>query len=188
MLLPLISKFTPKQVEDMISYSGFPVLMLNTISKNTLLNASLIQNMTFDQSEPYLEKLDWESGSTIINNLALMLILVILAIFNLLVNTLYCLTKSQNNCFQRFILKAYKFFTFSVYIRIFYETFLFLALMSVYEISNFRESIDENGKKDRKYVSLIFSWIILNLLVLFIGLTLLSWVCNMNTLDVDQDK
>ena len=188
MLLPLISKFTPDQVEDMIAYSGFPVQVLNTLSKKTLTSYSSVQQLTFDQSHPYLEKLDCASGSTIVNNLALVQILSVLGIVNLIVIKLYLANQVQNHYFKRFISKAYRFFKFSVYIRIFYETFTFLALMSFYEIWYYNESINEGFKTSRKYVSVLFTWIIVHLLIAFLCITFLSWILNLNKHNVDEDS
>ena len=99
MLLPLISKSIPTQVQDMIAFSGFPVRTLNTMSKNIIINTRLIENLSFDQNDAYLSKLDLESGSTIINNLALALILMFLGALNIQVVILHILNQGQNNCF-----------------------------------------------------------------------------------------
>ena len=90
MLLPLISKFTPDQVEDMIAYSGFPVQVLNTMSKKTLDDNPLSYKIRFDQSHPYLEKLDCASGSTVLNNFILLVILIIIGILNFLAVCVCC--------------------------------------------------------------------------------------------------
>ena len=188
MLLPLISKFTLNQAKNMIVYSGFPTQTLNTISKKFLINNPLVQKLTFDQSHPYLKQLDCVSGSTIVNNLALVLILIVIGTLNLIVVILYYQTKNQNSCFQRSISKLYRFFTFSVYIRIFYETFLILTLLSIYEIWSYKESISEGDKTYRKYISLIFAYVILSFISVFLFLTFMSWIWNLNRHDVDEDS
>lgn len=85
LLLPLISNYTTNQIQDMIVDSGFPALVIYEISPKSIINNPLIDKLTFEQSDSYLQKLGWESGSTLVNNFSFIVVLIFVGILNLIV-------------------------------------------------------------------------------------------------------
>ena len=131
----------------------------------------LIKDFSFNQQNQYLRLLGWSSGSTFVNIIVLVMILIFIAIIHILFCLLYTLTKNRENRFSSIILMIYRFFTFTIYIRIFIEAFMFIILMIISgfryynknrgdDVFGYQEEGDSKKIKGN-YVSLSISCVIL---------------------------
>ena len=92
LLLPLIANYTTNQIQEMVVDGGYPALSIYDFLEGKLKYNEISNALTYEQSNSYFYKMNWESGSTIINNLPLVLILILIGIVNLIVLILYCST------------------------------------------------------------------------------------------------
>ena len=67
-----------KKVKNFVVSNSFAALSAYSLPLGDLKSSPLIKDLSFDQPDEYLRTLGWSSGSTVINNL--LLILVILGI------------------------------------------------------------------------------------------------------------
>ena len=156
----------------------------------------LIRDLSFDQPDEYLRALGWPSGSTLVNNIVLLVILFVIAIFHVLSCLLYKLTKDRQSKCSVMVKKTYRFLTFTLYIRIFIVAYMLIMLLVVSEIRSYYKNgggedfghQKEGNKNEVKgnYVSLIITCIVLVLLFYFMLLTLISWIRNKDTVKIDE--
>ena len=100
---------------------------------NVVNSTPLISNLSFNQQNQYLRLLGWSSGSTFVNNIVFVMVLCVIVIVHIVFCLLYCITKSRGGRFSSIVSGTYRFFTFTIYIRIFIEVFMFIFLMIVCE-------------------------------------------------------
>ena len=198
LMLPLIVKSMNYDVQNFILSNAFAAFSVYLMPLKVIKSMPLIKDLSFDQPDEYLRILGWSSGSALVNNLVLLMILFLLAIVHTLLCLLHYLTKNKEGKCSSIILKAYRFFTFSVYIRIFIELYLFTVVMFASEVKYYiknsgdedfghQESGNENQVKGN-YVSLIISCFIFVLLSLFMLLAFVSWMRNKNNVNISEDS
>ena len=134
LVIPLIPQSMSRKVKSFITSNAFPTLSIYFLPFEVIKSTPLIKDLSFDQPDEYLRKLGWKSGSTLVNNITLLAMLFLFAIFHLVFCLLYCVTKSKENSFSSKVRKAYRFFTFTPYIRTFIEIYLMTTLMLISEI------------------------------------------------------
>ena len=156
----------------------------------------MIRHLSFDQPDEYLRTLGWPSGSTLVNNIVLLVILLMITIFHVLFCLLNKLTKDKQSKCSTMVKKTYRFLTFTLYIRIFILAYMFVMLLAAFEIKNYykneggedfghQKGVNKNEVKGN-YVSLAISCTILVLLFSFVLLTLLSWARNKDTVKIEE--
>ena len=167
LVFPLIVKSMNEKVQNFIASNAFSALSVYFVPFSLIESVPLIRDISFDQPNKYLRILGWPSGSTLVNNIVLLTILLVVAIFHFLFCLLYCWTKNKDNKCSSIVLKVYRFLTFTAYIRILIEVYMFTLLMLTFEIKNYiqnggddsfghKEESDEDSPKGN-YVSLIIS-------------------------------
>ena len=154
----------------------------------------ILKDLSFDQPDEYLKKLGWSSGSSLVNNLILIMVLIVFGIVHLI---LYFINNKQHKCSST-IRKIYKLFTFTLYIRIAIQVCMFNTLMVVSEIKYYvkngggdtfgHQNPDEYEQVRGNYVSVIFSLLILILIISFLMLVFILWSKNKNKISIDQLK
>ena len=140
MILPLVAKFMKGKAEEFIVANAFSTLSIYPLPIETIESIPLIRDLSFDQPDEYLRNLGLSSGSTFVNNFILLSILFILAIVHFLSCLLYLWTRNKEGKFSSMVLKVYRFFTFTFYIRIFILIYMFTLLMVVSEIKYYVEN------------------------------------------------
>ena len=176
-MFPLISKSMHGIVKNFIISNAFPTLYYYFLPIEVIKSIPLIRDLSFDQPDDYLRKLRWISGSTLVNNIVLVMLFILLLIFHLLSCLLLSVMKCKDSKCRLKVLKVYRFFTFTPYIRIFIELYLFTTLMLVSEIKHYIENggKDSFGHHERikskhpkgNYVSLSISCVLFIVQVLF---------------------
>lgn len=142
LLLPLIGAYLPLSVVDFIrgmSVSLFDVEFLN-LSENPETRDS-VSGISFDQTDPYLYLIGLESGSSIINILAVAGLFILIPIMHIPVWILHAYLKKKEveNWLSRVTHKFFHTLTFGVYIRFLFEVYIYLLLTSTSEIINFQD-------------------------------------------------
>ncbi|CAI2381459.1 unnamed protein product [Moneuplotes crassus] len=137
-LLPLIPDYFSPKVLDFLSTMGFTMLSFDFIKlKDIPLVEELTNWVSYPQSDGYLNSLGMRSGSSVVNYLSLMAIIILIGIIH--VGVLCCVRQIENSkhikC-KKFTKKLFKFFTFNVYIRIFMQAFVFTTLSIFSELYN----------------------------------------------------
>ena len=139
----------------------------------------------FDQPDEYLRVLGWSSGSTFVNNITLLIILIVVGVLHFILSKLNDSEIKEDNRLKFWVLKVYKSFSSIFYLRFFIEIYLFTALMVSSEIKYYlvSGSDDNNGPQDEgkenrskgNFLSLAFSCILLILLLVLLILSYVSW-------------
>ncbi|CAI2381297.1 unnamed protein product [Moneuplotes crassus] len=129
-LLPMIPDYFSPKVLAFLNEMRFTVLSFDFIKfKDIPFVEALSDWVSYPQSNEYLNSLGMRSGSSVINYLSLLVIIMLVCVIHLgvlLCNK--CAKRSKNKKFQRFSRKLFKFFTFNIYIRIFMQAFVFTTL------------------------------------------------------------
>ena len=183
LLLPLISRSMHGKVKNFIISNAFPTLYYYFLPATVIQSLPLIKDLTFDQPDDYLRKLGWQSGSTLVNNIVLVMILILLCLVHLLICLLQCVKNKSTKCNAR-VLKLNRFFTFTPYIRIFIQLYLFTTLMLASEIKYYIENgaedptSSENKQVRGNHTSLSISCVLFMLQLLFLFVAYISWIRN----------
>ncbi|CAI2380856.1 unnamed protein product [Moneuplotes crassus] len=137
-LLPLIPDYFSPKVLAFLSEMGFTMLSFDFIKfKDIPFVEELTDWVSYPQSDGYLNSLGMRSGSSVVNYLSLMAIIILIGIINVGVFLCYrCTKNSKNRKCKKFTRKLFKFFTFNVYIRIFMQAFVFTTLSIFSELYN----------------------------------------------------
>ena len=93
-MLPLMAKFMADQVKQFIVFNVYYSLSIYSIRLDWLESTSFIQDLSFDQFNDYFIMLGWDSGSTLVNNIFLIVLLFTIVLLHLLVWLLCRLTKN----------------------------------------------------------------------------------------------
>ena len=167
-----------------ISSNAFAALSIYILPFDALESIPLFKNLSFRQPECNLRSLGWSSGSTVVNNFMFGIVILVIGLIHLI---LY-LTKNRDSKYKSMILKVYKFFTLTIYIRIAIEAYMFTTLMLVSEINYFvqtknDDNYDEQGTTDQNmikgdYTSVFLSCLLMVLPILFLLLVFNSWKRN----------
>ena len=123
----------------------------------------IVKELSFDQPDEYLTNLGLSFGSAIINNLMLLMIFLVLGFIHLIL----CLVRNKEHKCRFVIVKIYQLLTFTLYIRIAIEVYMFTNLMIISEIKyyikneggkNFgHKNVDEVNQVRGNYVSTTLS-------------------------------
>ena len=100
LILPLIALAMSNKVKEFIASNAFIALSAYTLPLEAAKSIPLIKDLSFDQPDEYLRMLGWASGSTLVNNLLLLIIFLILGLIHLLFYILKLLTKNKENKFS----------------------------------------------------------------------------------------
>ena len=120
-----------------------------------------------------------DSGSSfIINSGCIISILWFIPLHWLLL--LCSFASEKRNCVQKLISKTFTYFTFSIYIRVLIQTYVFIVLSTMYEIKNYMYY----NKGKRSSVIIAFSiFIIWPLLIL---ISIFSWFSHKDKIKIDE--
>ncbi|CAI2381249.1 unnamed protein product [Moneuplotes crassus] len=137
-LLPLIPEYFSPKVLDFLSGMGFTMLSFDFIKFKDLPFVEDLTNwVSYPQSDEYLNSLGMRSGSSVVNYLSLMVILILIGVFHFGIYLCsMCAQNSKSKRCKRFFKKLFRFCTFNVYIRIFMQAFAFTTLSIFSELYN----------------------------------------------------
>ena len=80
--MPLIALSMNNSVKDFIASSAPFALSVYILPSDAIKSISVLKNLSFDQPDEYLKDLGWSSGSTLINNFMLFVLLLVLQIID----------------------------------------------------------------------------------------------------------
>ena len=180
-LLPLMAKFMTYQVKEFIVSNSFSTISIYALQKEINDMFRLNNELSSEEEHEYFRMFNWRYGSTFINNLLIFTILILLVFLDLFLNWIRSLTKDWNDWLHRTLRKLEGFFTCSIYIRVIYESYLFILLMAVFEIYDYHK--EDRGNK----ASTIIAYILASALLLFFLLSIVSWCWNLKTLKIDEN-
>ena len=193
LVLPLVAISMNNKVKDFIVSNAFAALSVYILPLKAVKSNSLIKDLSFYQPDEYLRSLGWSSGSTLVNNFMLLIIISVLGIIHLV---LY-LIKNKQSKYQSMVVKIYKFFTLTFYIRTAIELFMFNTLMIVSEFKHYAEAEGADNFGHQKagevnhikgnFVSIIFSCLMLILCLSFLLFTFFSWKENKENLKFNDE-
>ena len=176
-----MAKYMADKVRNFILSYGFVIFSFDFIP---IINLKILQSAKeeFMHAQPnkYLEELGMESVSTLYNNYSLISVLIGIVILHLGISLLFSWSNEQQNWIQKFIAKIYRLFTFTIYIRMFIEAFLFLLLSSMFEVRYYLYD-----DKSTKHSFIAACWIIF-LWIWLVLISIISWLANKNTLQIDD--
>ena len=108
-------------------------------------------------------------------------------IINLILYLIFAYNEEHNNKYSKCASKVLKLFKLSIYIRLFFELYLLILLMSVQELYYYLINYKNYSKSDRReYMSMRITYSIIGLLAIFLALVLLSWICHLKTAVIDE--
>ena len=156
MLLLLTGAFIPLTVKHYLSGMDFALNFFGLIPfyKVPLL-AHLYSWMKFEQYNDDLHEIGVEDGSTAVNNLSFLIMLLLFIILHTIIAILYTRTKSKTGLCNRLIKITYNLMTFTVYIRLLLENYQYMLLASISEAYKF------NLSAENKLASLVISYMFL---------------------------
>ena len=144
LLLPLIDSYLPLDTIQFIrsmSFSSFDFEFLSLES-----NSDIKDDLLFEQKNSFLYLIGLKSGSWIINLISVSVLLLLILMVHVMVIPIYSIIsqKQVSNWFSKIVKRMIKELTFGVYVKLFYEVYLLLVLVSISEINQF-----EVGDKSR---------------------------------------
>ena len=128
---------------------------------------------TFDQPNQYLNDLGMNSGSTLINNSGLLISITMLIPIHIAISLLQKLQLRPTNCIKLCLTYLYTILTFTFYIRIIIEIYIFLVIGSLFEIKNYFESLTDGNNRIQSLICAII-FVVLCVTVAVISFT--SWI------------
>ncbi|CAI2381945.1 unnamed protein product [Moneuplotes crassus] len=137
MLLPLTQAYIPEIVKQYLQGMSFVNFNFGFLPTPDL---PAIMNIKFETHSDYLDGIGLQSGSTIINHIFVLILLVLLALFHLLLISIRKCCKArdkQAKWYYKANDKVIGWMTFGVYIRLIIESFQIMVLASLYEIKYF---------------------------------------------------
>ncbi|CAI2381144.1 unnamed protein product [Moneuplotes crassus] len=137
-LLPLVPDYFSLKVLDILSGMGFAMMSFDFIKFEDLPCAQdLTDWVSYPQSDQYLNSLGMRSGSSVVNYLSLMAIILLIAVTHFGVYLLcVCIQNSKHRKCKKFMKSLFQFFTFNIYIRVFIQAFMFTTLSIFSELYN----------------------------------------------------
>ncbi|CAI2381099.1 unnamed protein product [Moneuplotes crassus] len=138
MLLPLVPDYFSLKVLDFLSGMGFTMLSFDFIKfKDLPFVEDLTDWVSYPQSDEYLNSIGMRSGSSVVNYLSLVVILILVGIINFCIFLCkICTENSKHRRCKKFFNKLFKMLTFNIYIRIFMQAFVFTTLSIFSELYN----------------------------------------------------
>ena len=113
--------------------NAFSALSIYFVEEDWLQSWPVLNTLHFG-SAPYLSSWGWPSGSTILNSLTVILVVIILIIIHLTLFLIYRYTRLRYEKFSKYVSKVLDYFKFSIYLRLFFEIYMFVLIMPAYEI------------------------------------------------------
>ena len=108
------------------------------------------------------------------NHFQLLVIIALLFLSHVILFILYRKSKKSEKLLSKILKTIYKMITFTVYIRLLLEAFLFLYLSSIFEVYNL------NFKTAAKIISYIFSIFLLIALLMIMASVVILWIISRN--------
>ncbi|CAI2381330.1 unnamed protein product [Moneuplotes crassus] len=141
-LLPLVPDYISPKVLDFLSSMGFTMFSFDFIKFKDIPFVEAISNwVSYPQSDEYLNSLGLRSGSSIVNYLSLMAVIILVGAIHLCIFGCYlCTENSKHKKCNKFLGALLKFLTFNIYIRIFIQAFSFTTLSIFSELYMFNLS------------------------------------------------
>ena len=170
LLLTLLNTNIRYEVEKVIIQCSFSALSIFLFPVEIFKSIPLYKQLYTVKPDQHLSNLKATTGSTLINCIFLVLVLIILAIVYLLVHK-FC-KGGRTETIKKYILKAYP--------RILMETFIFVMIASMLEFKHFNE--------DGSILSLFFTKLIFLLETMFICIVLRSWMNYSKVQEIDEDS
>ncbi|CAI2381543.1 unnamed protein product [Moneuplotes crassus] len=137
-LLPLVPDYFSPKVLDILSGMGFAMFSFDFIKfKDLPFVEDLTEWVKYPQSDEYLNSLGMRSGSSVVNYLSLLAILILVGVINFGIFVCKrCTENSKHTRCKTFFNKLFKLLTFNIYIRIFMQAFVFTTLSIFSELYN----------------------------------------------------
>ena len=174
-LLPTVPDSFPLKLESFIVGVDFTILSFDFLPTSSIPYVNDFKNwVDIPQTDEYFHNIGIVSKSTVLNNISLIATFMIILVVQIIICLIYCWVKKKGKekvcC--RIIHRLFVYFNFNIYIRLTLESFVFITISVVSELSN-AEIETVNSK-----VSFCF-WIFLGtLLILFIWEVLLLYCKN----------
>ncbi|CAI2379148.1 unnamed protein product [Moneuplotes crassus] len=141
-LLPMLPPYFPAKVGDFILGMDFAFVSLDFIPTDDIPLVKEIKKLvSYPQSDEYLNEIGISSGSSIVNYLPMVVIIVLIGFLHLITTLIYvCIREHKPGKCKKIIEKFFVFMTFNAYIRLIIQGFLFLMLSIVSEFKAFDTS------------------------------------------------
>ena len=183
LLLPLIGSYLPIDIIQFIRSMNFSLFDFEFLSlEGNPETEDDVSNVSFEQKNPFLYLIGLESGSSMINLVAVCGLFSIVPVIHAIISIIHFILscKKVNNCFSKIVKRVFKELTFGVYVRFLYEIYLFLVLASISEINQF-----ENRHVIRR-ISLLVASIVSLFCVMFMTLSVYQWTKAWNQPDLEE--
>ncbi|CAI2381325.1 unnamed protein product [Moneuplotes crassus] len=137
-LLPLVPDYISPKVLDFLSSMGFTMFSFDFIEFKEIPFVKAISDwVSYPQSDEYLNNLGLRSGSSFVNYLSLMAVIVLIGIIHMGISICnHCAENSKHRKCKKFTNTLFTFFTFNIYIRVFIQAFSFTSLSILSELYN----------------------------------------------------
>ena len=183
------------RAKDFVISNAVLTLFIYFVPSDVIESVPVFKDLSFDQPDDFFRRLGLQSGSTFVNNFILLTIFLVLAISHLLFCLWFNFSKSEETRCDSIVKKACRFLTFTPYIRIFIEIYLFTTLMLTSEVKYYvhnggddrfgHHEGDESRQIKGNYGSLTISCILFVLQLLFLSLAFASWYRTKDTAKID---
>jgi hypothetical protein len=136
LLLPMIGAYMPISIIEFITGMDFALFSFSFISLNQLLGISSINTSRFPQTDTYLSTIGLESSSCILNNLSIFFSICLLLATHLVLYLFLRKFKEleDKKWYHKVVERVYEMMTYSVYVRIGLEAYLFVGVGATEEI------------------------------------------------------
>ena len=149
----------PTKVVQFIAGVRIAVLLLSALNLSKSSSSCTNVNVGYSQSNSYLWLINIKNGSSLINCLNFVYMMLIIAGLHLVIFILVVLLRkvSDTKWIKKTILKLFNWMTFGLYIRIIMQQYLFLLIISLSELYLFRFNSEDH------FTSKIFSAVLLSI-------------------------
>ena len=159
LILPFIAKEMSVNLQAFIAFNAFAALSADSLFSVIGKYLPLMKNLSYGQPHEYLKILNISSGSVVLHNSLILAMLLLYSIIRLIRIIMYLL-KNEETRFSFIISKTYQYFSFSAWIKIFIERYMFTLLITLCEIAYYVEIQVE--KKDRFWVNDASNHVLIN--------------------------
>ena len=158
MLMILTGAFIPETVRQYLAGMDFVSFNFDFIP---FIEVPLISDlylwMKFDQTNDDLEDIGLDDGSTVVNNISFLVILLIFITIHLPIALIYTQTRSKTSKWSKIINIICKILTFTAYLRLVLENFQYMLLCSISEAYRF----DTSTKNRRTSLIITYTFAVL---------------------------
>lgn len=171
MLIPLTGVYASSKVVEIFDAMD-PVLLSAYHYKcdDFSVSQSLLEECGYSQTNPVLNFIGLESGSTVINIYIILLLFIILVMFHLILAPIYCCVKNGDGWCAKATTWFIEGMSFTVYIRLILEAYILFMLASVSEIERMNKS---SGMQFRSFITAIALAV---LCLAFLTLWIIHWI------------